>query len=66
MKQFAPHTLQQWIDQKPSPPDKLLQDAIAIINVQQVETPTEYVMNIFVKDPIDNNITGVKNRLITF
>lgn len=25
----------------------------------------DYIMNIFVKDPVDNNLTGIKNKLLT-
>lgn len=68
MKQFAPSAIEKWIkNDQTLENDKLISEAIALIEIQSksLEASMDYVMDIFVKEPIQNNITCVKNKLLT-
>ena len=67
MKQFAPSAIDKWIKNDYTlENDKLVAEILPLIESHKLpDLYAEYVMNIIVKAPIENNITAIKNKLLT-
>ena len=67
IKQFSPSSIDKWIkSDQVLETDKLITEILVLIDGQtkQLDTSTDYVMDIFVKEPIQDSITVVKNKLL--
>ena len=73
MSQFALKEIEHWAKEQNSPEDdREIQDCLLLIGnfaepkkTKPVDGSLDYVMNIFVKDPVEINITSIKNKLLT-
>lgn len=72
MSQFAQKEIEKWVkDKEALEDDKLIIDSLALIDslkatpIKKADSFIDYVMNIFLKEPVESNIANTKNKLLT-